>query len=311
LIFAAAYYTISYVDSLKYDFRSGLTMKRSIRADLALLLVTIFWGAGFPATKIALQTMTPYYHIGIRFAIASLLLSLLFYKKLQDLNRGLIKSALILSSLLFATFAFQTVGIQYTTALKSGFFSGLAVLIVPIFSIFYLKTKPEPKTIISVIAATLGLFLLSNAGNNSNFNLGDFLTILCAICYAWQLLLTGTYVQKHDATLLAIVQLFFVALFGMLFAVIFEPFPKNMSMPSFWSLMFSTVFCTAFAFWMQTTAQKFTTASHIALIFTMEPVFGALTSFLILGEVIGGIGIIGGILIVSAMLISELQWSKK
>jgi len=285
-------------------------MKKSLKADLALILVTIFWGAGFPATKIALQTMTPYYHIGIRFAVASLLLSLLFYKKLRSLNKSLIKPALILSSLLFATYAFQTVGIQYTTASKSGFFSGLAVLIVPLFSIFYLKTKLELKTIISVATATLGLFLLSYTGSDFNFNIGDFLTILCSICYAWQLLFTGTYVQKHDATLLAIVQLFFVSLYGMAFAVILEPIPVNMSVPSFWSLMFSAVFCTAFAFWMQTTAQKFTAASHIALIFTMEPVFGALTSFLLLNEVLGARGIIGGILIVSAMIISEFQWAK-
>jgi len=285
-------------------------MKKSLKADLALLLVTIFWGAGFPATKIALQTITPYYHIGIRFAVASLLLSLLFYKKLRSLNKSLIKPALILSSLLFATYAFQTVGIQYTTASKSGFFSGLAVLIVPLFSIFYMKTKLELKTIISVVTATLGLFLLSYTGSDFNFNIGDFLTILCSICYAWQLLFTGTYVQKHDATLLAIVQLFFVSLYGMAFAVILEPLPANMSVPSFWSLMFSAVFCTAFAFWMQTTAQKFTAASHIALIFTMEPVFGALTSFLLLNEVLGAKGITGGILIVSAMIISEFQWTK-
>ncbi len=286
-------------------------MKKSTKADLSLLLVTIFWGAGFPATKIALQTMTPYYHIGFRFAVASLLLAALFYKKLKGLHIGLIKPALVLSSLLFATYAFQTVGIQYTTASKSSFFSGLAVLVVPIFSIFYLKAKLELKTIISVLTATMGLFLLSYTGSNSNFNIGDFLTILCSICYAWQLLLTGTYVQKYDATLLVIVQLFFVSAFGIIFAVILEPFPVGMSTPSFWSLMFSAVLCTAFAFWMQTTTQKSTPAAHIALIFTMEPVFGALTSFLALGEVIGIRGIIGGMFIVAAMLISELQWLNK
>lgn len=285
-------------------------MKKSIKADLVLLLVTVFWGAGFPATKIALQTMTPYYHIGIRFVIASLLLAVLFYRKLKALDRSLIKAALVLSSLLFATYAFQTVGIQYTSASKSSFFSGLAVLIVPLFSIFYLKAKLEPKTVISVLTATLGLFLLSYTDSGFNFNIGDFLTILCSVCYAWQLLFTGTYVQKHDAALLAIVQLFFVGVFGMAFAIMLEPFPKDMSVSSFWSLMFSTVLCTAFAFWMQTTMQKFTPASHIALIFTMEPVFGALTSFLALGEVIGTKGIAGGILIVTAMLISELQWTK-
>jgi len=286
-------------------------MKKSLRADLTLLLVTIFWGAGFPATKIALQTMKPYYNIGIRFAIASLLLVALFYKKLKDLNKSLIKSALVLSSLLFATYAFQTVGIQYTTASKSGFFSGLAVLIVPFFSIFYLKTKLELKAMVSIFMATAGLFLMSYTDGSFDFNIGDFLTILCSVCYAWQLLFTGTYVQKHDATLLAIVQLFFVSVFGMIFAVFLEPFPKNMSLPSFLAMLFSAVLCTAFAFWVQTTAQKFTPASHIALIFTMEPVFGAITSFLILKETLGAKGIIGGALIVSAMLMSELQWTKE
>jgi len=286
-------------------------MKKSLRADLILLLVTIFWGAGFPATKIALQTMTPYYHIGFRFAIASILLSILFCKKLKNLNKSLIKPALVLSSLLFATYAFQTVGIQYTTASKSSFFSGLAVLIVPLLSVFYLKTTLEPKTVISVLTATLGLFLLSYTGGDFDFNIGDILTILCTICYAWQLLFTGTYVKNHDATLLAIVQLFFVSVFGMIFAIFLEPFPTGISLPSFWSLMFSAILCTAFAFWVQTTAQKSTPASHIALIFTMEPVFGAATSFLVLGEMIGIKGIIGGLCIVVAMLISELQWSKK
>lgn len=286
-------------------------MKRSLKADLALLIVTIFWGAGFPATKIAIQTISPFYHIGFRFAIASILLSLIFYRKLKELRRDIIMPALVLSLLLFATYAFQTVGIQFTTASKSGFFAGLAVLIVPFFSIYYLKTKLELKSLIGILSATLGLYLLSYTEGAFDFNIGDFLTILCSVTYAWQLLFTGTYVQKFDATLLSIVQLFFVSIFGMAFALVFEPMPSNISAASFWSLMFSAVFCTAFAFWMQTTMQRFTSASHIALIFTMEPVFGALTSFLILGEMLGPQGILGGVFIVAAMLITELQWPIK
>lgn len=282
-------------------------MKKSLRADLALLLVTIFWGAGFPATKIALQTMTPMYHIGMRFIIASLLLALIFHRKMKSLSKEIIKPALVLSLLLFATYAFQTVGILYTTASKSSFFSGLAVLIVPVFSIFYLKTKLEAKTVLGVITATLGLFLLSYTEGGFSFNLGDFLTVLCSVCYAWQLLFTGTFVQKHDPTLLAIVQLFFVSVMGFGSALIFEPLPANISPLSFSSLLFSAVLCTAFAFWMQTTAQQFTPASHIALIFTMEPVFGAATSYFFLHEILGMRGIAGGLLIVAAMLITEID----
>lgn len=286
-------------------------MKKSFRADLALLLVTIFWGAGFPATKIALQTITPMYHIGMRFLIAGLLLSLIFYKKLKSLGREIVKPALALSLLLFATYALQTVGIQYTTASKSSFFSGLAVMIVPVFSIFYLKTRLALRNILSILTAMLGLFLLSFTGSDFSFNLGDFLTVLCSVCYAWQLLLTGTFVQKQDPTLLAIVQLFFVSVMGFGCALFFEPLPASISAVSFASLLFSAVLCTAFAFWIQTTAQQFTSASHIALIFTMEPVFGATTSYLFLHEILGIKGIAGGLLIIAAMLISELDLFSK
>ncbi len=286
-------------------------MKKSLRADLSLLLVTIFWGAGFPATKIALQTMTPMYHIGMRFFIAGLLLTLIFHQKMRGLDKKILKPALVLSLLLFATYALQTVGILYTTASKSSFYSGLAVLIVPLFSIFYLKKTLDTKTILSVIVATSGLFLLSYTNSGFSFNIGDFLTVLCSVCYAWQLLFTGTYVREHDPTLLAVVQLFFVSIMGFCSALLFEPLPANISPVSFGSLLFSAVLCTAFAFWVQTTAQQYAPASHIALIFTMEPVFGAATSYLFLHEVLGIRGIIGGMLIIAAMLISELDFFVK
>ncbi len=282
-------------------------MKKSLKADLTLLLVTLFWGAGFPITKFALETITPFYHIGARFLIGSILLALIFHKRLKEIKKDIIIPALILSIFLFSCYTLQTIGLQLTTASKSGFFSGLSVLIVPIISIFYLKAKLKINTVIGIILATMGLLLLSYSGGMFSFNTGDFITIISTVCYAWQLLFTGSYVKKYDATLLSIVQLFFVAIFGFVFAFVFEPVPSNVSLLSFGSLLFSAVPCTAFAFWVQTTIQQYTPASHIALVITMEPVFGAVTSYLLLGELLGIRGILGGILIVAAMLITELR----
>lgn len=284
-------------------------MKKAQKADLALLIVTVFWGAGFPITKFALETITPLYHIGLRFIIAALLLSLIFFKKIIKVQKSILKPAAAMALLLFTTYALQTIGLLYTTASKSAFYSGLAVLFVPFLSLIFYKTKLNVNTMVSTAMAVIGLFFLSFAGGDFSFTIGDFMTILCSAAYALLLLLTSDFVKAHDATQLSIVQMYFVAMLGFAAALIFEPIPAGISLLSFNSLIFSAVLCTAFAFWMQATAQNFTTASHVALIFTMEPVFGALTSRLLLNELIGLKGLIGGVFIILAMLIAEFDFS--
>lgn len=282
-------------------------MKKSYKADLVLLLVTVIWGAGFPVTKFALQTVTPMYIISFRFIIAGSLLSVIFYKKLKNVDKSIIKPSLALSLLLFATYIFQTIGMQHTTASKAGFFIGLAVILVPFYSYFYLKTNIHTKIIISTTFAALGLFLLSFEGNSFNFNFGDFLMILSANCCAWHLIFSSVYIKEHDAILLSILHMIFVAGFSSIAAVAFETFPRNVSLISFGSLLFMGILCTAFGFLVQIVALKYTTATHEAIIFTMEPVFGAITSWVLLKEQLGVKGIIGGLLIVFAMLLSELN----
>lgn len=284
-------------------------MNKAQKSDLSLLLVTIFWGAGFPVTKFALQTIPPLYHIGLRFLIAAVLLSIIFYRKMFKIDKSILKPAATMASLLFLTYALQTVGLLYTTASKSAFYSGLAVLFVPMLSFLFYKSKMNVNTIISITLAFLGLFLLSFSGNVFSFNIGDLMTVLNSVSYAVLLLLTSDYVKEHDPTQLSIVQMYIVSILGFVAAIVFDKWDTPMSLLSFNSLMFSAVLCTAFAFWMQATAQKFTSASHVALIFTMEPVFGAFTAWLLLEEKLGLKGFVGGGLIILAMLISEFDFT--
>ncbi|OGO77517.1 MAG: hypothetical protein A2Y23_07535 [Clostridiales bacterium GWB2_37_7] len=283
-------------------------MNKSQKADFALLLVTIFWGAGFPITKFALQTIPPLYHIGLRFLIAAVLLSIIFLRKMKKINKSILKPAVTMAALLFATYTLQTVGLLYTTASKSAFYSGLAVLFVPLITFVFYKKRINLYTCASILLAIIGLFLLSYSGSDSSANIGDIMTILSSAAYAILLLLTSDYVKMHDAAQLSIVQMYIVAIFGFAAALVFDKWDTPMSLLSFNSLMFSAVLCTAFAFWMQATAQKFTSASHVALIFTMEPVFGAFISWLLLGERLGLKGFVGGGFIISAMLVAEFDF---
>jgi drug/metabolite transporter (DMT)-like permease len=283
-------------------------MNRAQKSDLSLLLVTIFWGAGFPITKFALQTIPPLYHIGLRFLIAAVLLSIIFYKKIAKVDKSILKPAATMAVLLFMTYALQTVGLLYTTASKSAFYSGLAVLFVPMLSFIFYKSKVNINTLISITFAFVGLFLLSFSGNVFSFNIGDLMTVLNSVSYAVLLLLTSDYVKDHDPTQLSIVQMYMVSILGFAAAMIFDKWDTPMSLLSFNSLLFSAVLCTAFAFWMQATAQKFTSASHVALIFTMEPVFGAFTAWLLLHEKLGFKGFAGGLFIILAMLIAEFDF---
>ena len=155
---------------------------------------------------------------------------------------------------------------------------------MPFYSYFYLKTNIQTKIVISTFLAALGLFILSFDGGRLSFNIGDFLMVLSANCCAWHLILSSVYIKKHDAILLSLLHMIFVAGFGTIAAVSLETFPRNISLISFGSLLFMGVLCTAFGFLVQIVALKYTTATHEAIIFTMEPVFGAITSRILLNE---------------------------
>lgn len=282
-------------------------MKYTLRADIALTLVTFFWGIGFPAVKFTLVSIGPLYLIAFRFLIAGMLLSIIFYKKMLLIDKSILKPTLGLSALIYITYVFAMVGIKYTTASKSSFLCCLAVIFVPIIGYMLNRTRIRINTAAGILICVTGLFLMTYTAKGFNLNLGDVLCIMSSAAFAFQIIYTEKYVGNFDTTLLTILQMYFAALIGFIAAFIFEPFPVSVTPKSLYSLLFMAVLCTALAFWIQTTCQKFTTSSHVAIIFTMEPVFGALASWLLLGEKLGVRGIIGGVLIIAAMIISEVD----
>ncbi|GAX91117.1 DMT family transporter [Effusibacillus lacus] len=294
-------------------------VRKSLIADLILLLVTFSWGATFVLVKEAIATMPPFTFLGVRFTIAAVLicLILLIFKRDQlHTDKGLIKAGLVLGFWLFAGYAFQTFGLQFTSVSKAGFITGLSVVLVPLFSVWLLHLKPKRPTVIGVLAATIGLALLS-LDKVEAANLGDLLVFLCAVSYAMHIITMGKYAPRHKALPLAMYQIAAVAVLNFIGAFFFEPWQQSFTKDVLFNptvemaLLICAVFATALAFVAQSQFQKFTTPTRTALIFSTEPVFAAVTAYLWADERLSGQAVVGCLLILAGMLFAELGGSDK
>ncbi|SDH12140.1 Permease of the drug/metabolite transporter (DMT) superfamily [Aneurinibacillus thermoaerophilus] len=301
-------------------------LKKSIIADGILLLVALVWGATFVVVQNAIAKLPPLTFNGIRFFLASiflLLFLLLFYRpQLRQINGKLIRAGVILGAWLFSGYAFQTIGLLYTTSSKAGFITGLSVVLVPVFALLILKQRPRMPAIIGALLATAGLYLLT-LGDTFSINQGDLLVFMCAICFALQIIFTGRYAPHFPSLALAFVQILTVAVLSGGAAFFFEDWQSSLTwetltLPSiYWALLITAIPATALAFLAQTECQRFTTTTRVALIYAMEPVFAAITAYLFNGEILGGRALIGCLFIFTGMILSELQteqltsWIKK
>jgi drug/metabolite transporter (DMT)-like permease len=212
---------------------------------------------------------------------------------------------LFLGLALFAGYAFQTFGLALTTPAKAGFITGLGVVMVPVASALLLRQPPSRAVWLGVVMATAGLALLT-LDSSLAANAGDLLVLFGAASFAVHILLTGRFAPGHDPLRLLFGQVLTVAVVSLVASLLFETRPGLPSGQVWFAAAFTGLFATAVAFGIQTLAQRFTTASHTALIFAAEPVFAALFSFLLIGEVLGPRQLLGCALILAGMVAAEL-----
>ena len=276
-------------------------------AGITLVGVSIIWGGTFPLIKVALQDISPYAFLSLRFLIATLLLATVFRKEVASASRKALQAGFLIGAFIFVGYLTQTVGLKYTTASKSGFITGLYVVFTPILSYSILRTTLPRKQIIAILLAFTGLFLLSEIDpTGMNMNYGDFLTLMCAIAYAFSVVLIGKYAKEFSPSVLATVQTFTTWILCTLSWAILEPFLLPISRTAWVAILITAVFATSLASIGQNYAQKYTTATKAAILFTAEPVFALIFSSAILGETLSQKGILGAALIIAGMLLSEL-----
>lgn len=281
---------------------------RAWQADILLLAVAFFWGSTFLLVKSALEGITPFVFLAIRFITAFICLFLVYRPGKKIFNKQLWQASLLIGFFLFAGYALQTVGLMFTTASNAGFITGLSVILVPFFSIFLTKKPPSIYVVSGAISAALGLALLS-LGPGLSLRIGDLLVFGCACGFALHIILVGRYVGRFEPNHLAMAQILVVGLLSTIMSIIL---PQE-AIPNIWSgqvilaLAITSILATAFAFVVQNNVQRFTTPARTAIILSAEPVFAAITSFTIGGEPLTIKILIGSVLILGGILIAELK----
>lgn len=272
-----------------------------------MLLVTAFvWGSGFVVTAIALDYLTPFHVMAGRFILASIILSLLFAYKFKSFTKAIVWKGAILGTILFIGFALQTVGLQFTTPSKNAFLTAVNVVIVPVIAYFIFKRKIDRHETIGSILAIIGIGFLTLQGTLT-MNIGDALSLACAVAFAFDIFYTNLFVQKEDAISLTIVQFYTASLLSVLIVFLQGDIPVSFEREAILSIVYLAVFSTTVAYVFQNVAFRYTTATKAAIILSLESFFGMLLSVLLLHEALTGRMVIGAILIMAAILIAEVK----
>ncbi len=282
-------------------------MSKQLKADLSLLAVTLVWGSSFVLTKNALDHLSTFNFLAIRFILAALISGIIFYKNIIQADKNTIKYGILIGAILFTGYALQTTGLNYTSASKSGFITGFSVVIVPILSAYLLKIKPPKSAVIGVVFAIIGLGFLT-LDSSLSLNIGDLYTLIASLMFALHIITVGKYTGEVDSIVMAIVQIGVVGILSLFFSFATEK-PIIPTGTEIWLPLFIlAILCTSGAFIVQNVMQKFTTPTHTALIYSGEPVFSAIFAYFVAGELLTSKAIWGCGLILAGMVISELDW---
>ena len=281
------------------------------RADLLLLTVAIAWGVTFLMVQDAISTTPVYAFLFFRFTLASILMFIISYRFLNELNKKTILYGVILGIFLFSAFATQTFGLMYTKSSIVAFITGLNVICVPFLTYLFFKDKIKLNVLIASFIAVIGLYLLTMSGTLV-FEKGEFLTLICAILFALQIIFTGKFSNQVNVFLLVLFQLITVSILALIFSLSLDSVTFNIpyNYAFFKAVIITAIFATVYAFLIQTYMQQFTTATKTAIIFTMEPVSAAIFAYFTANEVLTIVQFIGAVLIILATLIAELKFNK-
>lgn len=281
-------------------------MTTQTRAEAALLATTLIWGSTFVFVKIGLIDISPVLMTGVRFLLAAAVFLLLFYRQLFPFTREEFIRGFTLGFFLYLGFISQNIGLTITTASKSAFITSLMVVFVPVFQFLVEKRSPTRGNVLGIVVVLIGLWLMTSP-SGGGFNLGDGLTLLCAILFAYYIVYLDIASKVVAVSKLAFLQTAVAGVCGMLSAVVAEEmrFSPTLSMIS--TMIYLTLFATVITTYVQTRFQKDTTPTRAAIIFTIEPVWASTFAAIALAERLGWLEVGGGALIITGVLISELS----
>jgi len=284
-------------------------MNRS-KIDLLLLLSAMIWGFAFVAQRAGMQFIAPFTYNAIRFALGGFFLIPFVNKKSSSnlLNKINIKSGIILGVVLFAGSSFQQFGIVYTTAGNAGFITGLYVILVPIIGLF-VGRKTNMGTWLGALLAVTGMYLL-NSSDDININYGNLLVFISAFFWAIHVLLIDQFTRRSDPLTIAVIQFLVTSLLCSIGMFTFEEPEMSGIFKASIPLIYGGLISVGIGFTLQIIAQKNAHPTHAAIILSLEAVFAVLGGILILHESLNSNTLLGCLLMLSGMILSQL-WMRK
>ena len=287
-------------------------MTKQLKSDLMLLIVVLFWGISYVLMDVSLSEMDPFTLNAFRFCGAFFIAVIISFPKLKTVNRTTIKYSFYIGVSLIFVYIGATFGVLYTSLSNAGFLCALSVVFTPIFGFIFKGTVAEKKLIIVVLMSVLGIGLLT-LNNDLKPALGDILCLICAVAYAIDLLITETAVAKEEvnAYQLGVFQLGFAGVGNLILAFLIETpaFPQSQKVWA--STIFLAIFCTGVAFIIQAVAQQYTSAAHVGVIFTLEPVVAGFAAFAFAGEVLLPRAYLGAMILILSLLVMEMNFNGK
>ncbi|UPA29279.1 DMT family transporter [Terrisporobacter glycolicus] len=278
--------------------------------EIGLFGIAIIWGSGFIGTKLALdgglstvQTLT------LRFFIASVMLGIIFYKKIKEnISKESIIAGALLGLFSFVGFTTQTLGLVYTTVSKNAFITAVNVVIVPFIGFILYKRKLDKIGVISSFMALVGIAVLSLEADLS-INFGDFLTFICAIGFAFHIFFTGEFSKKYNSYVLTVTQFVVAFLLSLILQTVTGETNFRATPVGFMGALYLGIFSTAIGFLLQTMCQSKVDQTRTAIILSTEAVFGTIMSVLIFHEVLTSRMVVGCIIIFVSIIVAETKLS--
>ncbi|HVB25651.1 MAG TPA: DMT family transporter [Ktedonobacteraceae bacterium] len=282
---------------------------RRLRLDILLIVVTMIWGSTFLIVQKTVRLSGPFTFLALCFGVGSLTLAIIFRKRLRHLTRSELVMGMFIGLFLFAGYALQTTGLQFTTSSKAGFITGLYVPLVPVFSWLILRQQPTRGAVVGIALSVIGLILLSiNNQFNFEFGLGEALILGCAFAFALHIISISKFVPHADAVNLAIVQLTLTSVLSFIaMPLAREPFVMP-PLPVWGAVVFMGVVDIAFCLVAMNWVQQFISSNRATLVYALEPAWAGLFGYLA-GQNLSNPAWIGCACIFLGMIVGVVRFS--
>jgi len=293
-----------------------MVFSKSLQANILLLMSAAIWGFAFVYQRQGMEHLGPFAFGAIRFLLGSLALTPLLWwggfnphhtRTIPD--RKILLYGFIAGVVLFIAASLQQVGLQYTSAGKAGFITGLYIILVPVLGLG-LGQRTQIPTWIGAVLAFGGLYLLTQ-NENMGLDTGDLLLLAGALFWAVHVLVIGRFSPQVSPVALSIVQFAVCGLLSLVVALFTETTLWSQIIDARTSILYTGLISTSVGFTLQVIAQRIAHPAHAAIIMSLETVFAAVGGWWLLNEILSKRALLGSALMLTGMLISQIRSSQK